>query len=43
MRDGSNVARYALKLIAANGENTLRAYRIALAMTLGDEAAVYVE
>lgn len=43
VRDGINVARYALKLIAGNGENTLRAYRIALAMTLGDEAAVYVE
>ena len=43
VRDGINVARYALKLIAANGENTLRAYRIALAMTLGDEAVVYVE
>ncbi len=43
VRDGINVARYALKLIAGNGENTLRAYRIALAMTLGDEAVVYVE
>ena len=38
VRDGINVARYALKLIAGNGENPLRAYRISLAMTLGEEA-----
>lgn len=43
VRDGINVARYALKLIAGNGENPLRAYQIALAMTLGEEAVAYVE
>ena len=37
------MARYALKLIAGNGENPLRAYQIALAMTLGEEAVAYVE
>lgn len=43
VRDGINVARYALKLIAEIGEDPLRAYRIALAMTLGEEAVAYVE
>jgi MoxR-like ATPase len=43
VRDGINVARYALKLIANNGENPLRAYRIALAMTLGAEALGFGE
>ena len=43
VRDGINVARYALKLISGNGENPLRAYQIALAMTLGEEAVAYVE
>jgi MoxR-like ATPase len=38
VRDGINVARYALKLIRGRGENPLRAYRIALKMTLGEEA-----
>jgi MoxR-like ATPase len=38
VRDGINVARYALKLIRGMGENPLRAYRIALKMTLGEEA-----
>lgn len=43
VRDGINVARYALKLMKGNGENGLRAYRIALEMILGDEAVAYVE
>jgi MoxR-like ATPase len=43
VRDGINVARYALKLISGNGENPLRAYQMALAMTLGEEAVAYVE
>jgi len=43
VRDGINVARYALKLIAANGEDPLRAYRIALAMVLGEEAIGFAE
>jgi len=43
VRDGINVARYALKLVAANGEDPLRAYLVALKMTLGEEAGVYVE
>ncbi len=43
VRDGINVARYALKLIAANGENPLRAYRLALTMVLGEEAIGQVE
>jgi len=38
VRDGINVARYALKLIRGTGENPLRAYRVALQMTLGEEA-----
>ncbi len=38
VRDGINVARYALKLIAGEGENPLRAYHLSLAMTLGAEA-----
>jgi MoxR-like ATPase len=38
VRDGINVARYALKLIRGMEENPLRAYRIALKMTLGEEA-----
>jgi len=38
VRDGINVARYALKLMKAKGENPLSAYRIALKMTLGEEA-----
>lgn len=43
VRDGINVARYALKLMAANKENPLRAYKISLAMTLGEEAAGFAE
>jgi len=43
VRDGINVARYALKLISANNEEPLRAYHIALQMTLGQEATIYVE
>jgi MoxR-like ATPase len=43
VRDGINVARYALKLISGNAENPLRAYKLALAMTLGEEAIAYVE
>lgn len=38
VRDGINVARYALKLMKGKGENPLSAYRIALKMTLGEEA-----
>ncbi len=38
VRDGINVARYALKLMAATGQNAVGAYRIALKMTLGEEA-----
>jgi len=38
VRDGINVARYALKLIKGTGENPLSAYRIALKLTLGEEA-----
>ncbi|MCZ6844036.1 MAG: AAA family ATPase [SAR324 cluster bacterium] len=43
VRDGINVARYALKLIKETGEDPLRAYRISLTMTLGEEAVTYVE
>jgi MoxR-like ATPase len=38
VRDGINVARYALKLVKANGENPLRAFRVSLQMILGEEA-----
>ncbi len=38
VRDGINVARYALKLIKANGENPLRAFQLSLRMILGEEA-----
>jgi hypothetical protein len=38
VRDGINVARYALKLIKGTGENAVNAYRIALKLTLGEEA-----
>ncbi len=38
VRDGINVARYALKLMKGTGENAVSAYRIALRMTLGEEA-----
>jgi MoxR-like ATPase len=38
VRDGINVARYALKLMQANGENPLRAFRLSLRMILGEEA-----
>ncbi len=43
VRDGINVARYALKLIFAEKENPLRAYRISLKMILGEEALGFVE
>ena len=43
VRDGINVARYALKLIRGNGEHPLRAYKMALEMTLGEDAVGYVE
>ena len=43
VRDGINVARYALKLMKGNGENTLRAYKLSLAMVLGEEAIAYAE
>lgn len=43
VRDGINVARYALKLMKGNGENPLRAYTMSLEMNLGDEAAGYSE
>jgi len=38
VRDGINVARYALKLMKGTGENAVSAYRISLKMTLGEEA-----
>ncbi len=38
VRDGINVARYALKLMRGRGENAISAYRIALKLTLGEEA-----
>ena len=38
VRDGINVARYALKLIKHSGANPLAAFRKALKMTLGEEA-----
>ena len=38
VRDGINVARYALKLIKGNGENPLRAFKLSLQMILGEEA-----
>lgn len=38
VRDGINVARYALKLIRHSGANPLFAFRQALKMTLGEEA-----
>lgn len=43
VRDGINVARYTLKLMHAHGEHPLRAYKLALGMTLGEEALGYVE
>jgi MoxR-like ATPase len=43
VRDGINVARYALKLISANGEHPLRAYHQSLLMVLGEEAVLYLE
>ena len=44
VRDGINVARYALKLMnGKDGEHPLRAYRMALSMTLGEDAIKYVE
>ncbi len=43
VRDGINVARYTLKLIFAEKENPLRAYRISLKMILGEEALGFVE
>ncbi len=43
VRDGINVARYALKLIFAEQENPLRAYRISLKMILGEESLGFVE
>lgn len=38
VRDGINVARYALKLIKGNGAHPLTAYRTSLSMVLGQEA-----
>ena len=43
VRDGINVARYALKLIKGNGEHPLRAYKLSLQMILGEEAVAYAE
>jgi len=43
VRDGINVARYALKLVAGTDEHPLRAYKLSLAMILGAEAIGYVE
>ncbi|HKI97513.1 MAG TPA: MoxR family ATPase [bacterium] len=37
VRDGINVARYALKLVRGNGENPLRAFKLSLRMILGEE------
>jgi MoxR-like ATPase len=38
VRDGINVARYALKLVRGNGENPLRAFKLSLRLVLGAEA-----
>jgi MoxR-like ATPase len=38
VRDGINVARYALKLVKGNGENPLRAFKLSLQLILGEEA-----
>ena len=40
VRDGINVARYAIKLMKSNGENPLRAFRISLGMILGEDAVM---
>ena len=42
VRDGINVARYALKLIQGSGREPLQAYGMALRMILGEEAVRYV-
>jgi MoxR-like ATPase len=38
VRDGINVARYALKLVRGNDEHPLRAFQLSLRMILGEEA-----
>jgi len=43
VRDGINVARYAIKLVRGNDENPLRAYKLSLGMILGEEALGYAE
>jgi MoxR-like ATPase len=43
VRDGINVARYALKLVKGNDQHPLSAYRQALMQVLGEEAVTYVE
>ena len=43
VRDGINVARYALKLMHGNGAHALAAYRQSLAMVLGQEAIGFSE
>ena len=43
VRDGINVARYALKLMKANGDNSLMAYKLSLELVLGEEAIAYAE
>ena len=43
VRDGINVARYALKLVKANGDNPLMAYRTSLKLILGEAVLGEVE
>jgi MoxR-like ATPase len=43
VRDGINVARYALKLIASEDQHPLQAFHISLKMILGEEAVREVE
>jgi MoxR-like ATPase len=43
VRDGINVARYALKLIASEDQHPLQAFRVSLQMILGEEAVREVE
>ena len=38
VRDGINVARYALKLVKGNGEDPLRAFHLSLRLILGEDA-----
>lgn len=40
VRDGINIARYALKIIAAEKENPLKAYRLALSLTVGEKELI---